>query len=66
LIETVGFGGKFEGDEHCLVNLFGRPAADGGAAMQEYLHQRNDPRFMNLDSGITDGSHGHWQRRPLQ
>ena len=28
LIQTVGFGGKLEGSEHGLVNLFGRPAAE--------------------------------------
>jgi len=61
LIQTVGFGGKFEGGEHGLVNLFGRPATDGGATVQEYFHQANDPRLMDLDSGVTDGTdrHGH-------
>ena len=38
MIESVGVGGKFEGGEHCLVDLFGRPAADGGATMQENFH----------------------------
>jgi hypothetical protein len=66
LIQTVGFGGKFEGGEYGLVNLFGRPAADGGATMQEDFHQANDPRFMDFDSGITDGADGHRQSQALQ
>ena len=66
MIQTVGFGGKFEGGEHGLVNLFGRPAADGGATMQEDFHQANNPRFMDLDSGIADGADGHRQCQPLQ
>jgi hypothetical protein len=61
LIETVGFGGKFEGGEYGLMNLFGSPAADCGATMQEYFHQAGDPRFMDLDSGITDGSNRNVQ-----
>ena len=66
LIQSVGFGGKLEGGEHGLVNLFGRPAADGGAAMQEDFHQANDPRFMDFDSGIADGADGDGQGQTLQ
>src|SRR5205085_10668244 len=46
--------------------LFGRPAADAGATMQEDLQQANDPRFMNLDSGVADGADSHRQCQPLQ
>src|ERR1700691_42776 len=35
LVEAVGFGGKLKGDENGLVDLFGGPAAEGRAAMQE-------------------------------
>src|SRR5947207_14542085 len=66
LIQTVGFGGKFDGGEHGLVNLFGRPAADGAATMEEDFHQASDPRFMDLDSGIADGADGHRESQPLQ
>ena len=48
------------------MNLFGRPAADGGAAMQEDFHQTNDPRFMDFDSWIADGADGHGQGEALQ
>jgi hypothetical protein len=33
LVEAVGFRGELEGSDDCLVNLFGRPAADGAAVM---------------------------------
>ena len=35
LVQAVGFGGKLERGENGLVDLFGGPAADGGAAVQE-------------------------------
>lgn len=35
LVESVLFGGKLECGEDCVVNLFGRPAADGTAVMQQ-------------------------------
>ena len=66
LIQAVGVGGEFESSEYGLVNLFGRPAADSGATMQEYFHQADDPWFMDLDSGITDGANGHRQCQSLQ
>jgi hypothetical protein len=57
---------EFDGGEHGLVNLFGSPTADGGASMQEDLHQANNPRFMDFDSGIADGGDGHGQGKALQ
>src|SRR5258705_197703 len=47
LIQTVGFGGKFEGGEHGFGNLFGRPAGDGGATGSEdvmYMLDLRDDR----------------------
>ena len=37
LVESVCFRGKLERGDDCCVNLFGRPAADGIAAMQQHL-----------------------------
>src|SRR4030095_11107355 len=66
LIQAVGFGGKLEGGEYGLVNLFGSPAADVGATVEEDFQQANDPGFMDFDSGITDGADGHGQGQTLQ
>src|SRR4030095_1735110 len=66
LIQSVGFGGKFEGGEYGLVNLFGSPAADVGATVQEDFQQANDPGFMDFDSGIADGADSHGQGQTLQ
>ena len=66
LVEAVGFGGEVEGGEDGFVDLFGRPAADGGATVQENLHQADDPRVVDFDSGITDGADGDRQGQPLQ
>ena len=37
LVQSVGFGGELERGEDGFVNLFGGPAADGIAAVQENL-----------------------------
>ena len=37
LVEAVGFRGELEGGENGLVNLFGGPAADGSAVVQEHF-----------------------------
>src|SRR4030095_7730928 len=66
LIQAVGFGGKLEGGEYGLVNLFGSPAADVGATVQEDFQQANDPGFMDFDSGIADGADSHGQGQTLQ
>ena len=66
LVQTVGIGGKLEAGKYGLMNLFGSPAANCGATMQEYFHQTNDPRFMDFDPGITDRADGHRQSQPLQ
>ncbi len=48
------------------MNLFGIPAADAGATVQEDFQQANDPGFMDFDSGIADGADGHGQGQTLQ
>ena len=48
------------------MNLFGSPAADGTAAMQENLQKPDDPRVVDFDSGITDRADGDGQGNPLQ
>ena len=37
LVQAIGFGGKLEGGEHGLVDLFGGPAADGIAPVEQNL-----------------------------
>jgi hypothetical protein len=56
LVESVGFRGELEGGEDCLVNLFGRPAADGAAVVQENLQ----PKFVTtlIVSGYFQSSAG--------
>src|SRR4030095_2559742 len=66
LIQAVGFGGEVEGGEYGLVNLFGSPAADAGATVQEDFQQTNEPGIMDLDSGIADGADRHGQGQTLQ
>ncbi len=66
LVQPVGFLREPKRGEDGFVDLLGSPAADGGAAVQQNFHQANNPRFMDLDSGITDGANGHRQCQSLQ
>ena len=66
LVELAALGGELEGGEDCLVDLFGRPAADGTAVLQENLQQPDDPGVMKFDAGITDCADGDGQSDPLQ
>src|SRR5258708_21178818 len=66
LVQPVGFLRESKRGEDGFVDLLGSPAADGGAAVQQNFHQANNPRFMDLDSGITDGANGHRQCQSLQ
>ena len=54
LVQSVCFRGKLERGDDGLVNLFGGPAPDGSAVMQENLQKADDPQVMDLDAGITD------------
>ena len=56
LVESVLFRGKLERGDDGLMNLFGGPAADGAAVMQENLQQSDDPRVMDFDAGIANGA----------
>ena len=66
LVQSVCFRGELERGEDCLVNLFGGPAADGTAVMQENLQQPDDPGVVDFDAGITDRADGDGQGDPLQ
>ncbi len=44
LVEPVRFRGQLKRSEDGLVNLFGRPAADGAAVVQEDLQQPDKKR----------------------
>ena len=48
------------------MNLFGCPATDGVAAVQERLQQPDDPCVVDLDSGIADGPDAAGQGQPLE
>jgi hypothetical protein len=54
LVESVRFRGQLKRSENCLVNLFGRPAADGAAVVQEDLQQPDNPGVMDFDAGVAD------------
>ena len=47
------------------MDLFGRRAADGVAAMQQDFQQADGPRVMDFNAGITDGADGDGQGQPL-
>ena len=54
LVQSVLIEGKLERADDGLVNLFGRPAADGTAIVQKNLQEPNNPSVVNFDSGIAD------------
>src|ERR1700685_2733041 len=64
LIQSVLSRGKLEAGDDCLVNVFGRPAANGTAVMQENLQEPNDPGVMDFDTGITSGTNVDGQSDP--
>ncbi len=66
LVQAVAFGRNLEGGQDGLVDLFGGPAADGVAAMQQDFEQPDDPDIVDLDAGITDRTDGNGQGDPLQ
>ncbi len=66
LVQSVLLRGELERGEDCFVNLFGGPAADGTAVMQENLQQPDDPQVVDFDAGITDRADGDGQGDPLQ
>ena len=54
LVESVIFRRDLKRGDDCVVELFGRPAADGTAVVQENFQQPDDPRVMDFDARITD------------
>src|SRR5262249_17270564 len=48
------------------MDLFRRPAADLGAAVQEDLHEPDNAGLVDLDAGITDRALGDRQSNALQ
>ena len=57
LIQGVSLRGELEGSEYSFVDLFGGPAADRIAAMQENLQQSDHPSVVDLDARVTDGAY---------
>ena len=54
LVQTVSFVGQLEGGQDGLVDLLGRPTADGTAAVEQDLQEPDDARVVDLDAGITN------------
>ena len=65
LVQPVLFRGEMKGSEDGFMDLFGRRAADGVAAMQQDFQQPNNPGVLDFDAGITDRADGDGQGQPL-
>ena len=65
LVESVILPGKLKRDEDGLVDLCGRPASDGVAAMEKDFQKANDPGVLDFDSWHADGADGEGQGNPL-
>ena len=66
LVESICLGRELEVGEDCRVNVFGSPAADSTAVMQENLQQPDDLWVMEFDAGITDCADGDGRSDPLE
>ena len=66
LIQAVRFLGDAESGEDRLVNLFGGPAADVVAAVEENLQQPDDPGLMDFDASIANRADGNGEGEALQ
>ncbi len=66
LVESVLFRGDLERRDNRLVNLFGRPATDGAAVVQENFQQPNDSHILDFDAGVTNRTDGDGQGDALQ
>jgi hypothetical protein len=66
LVQCVLFRGKLERRNHGLVNLFGRPAADSSAVVDENFQQPNDTHIVDFDAGIANRSDVDRQSDPLE
>src|SRR5271163_120277 len=65
-VEAVVFLGEVEAGEDGMVDLFGGPAAEVAAAVQEDLEEADDARVMELDAGIANRADGDGQSKALQ
>src|SRR5712672_2522984 len=66
LVEAVGSVGEVEGGEDGVVDLFGGPAADMTAAMEEEFEQADNAPIVDLDPGIAHRADGDRQSEALQ
>ena len=65
LVQPVLSGGEMKGSEDGFMDLFGRRAADGVAAMQQDFEQPNNPGVMDFNAWNADGADGSGQGQPL-
>src|SRR3982751_4810351 len=65
LVQSVLFRGELEGDENGFMDLFGGPASDRTAVMQENLKKPHDPDIGDFNAGIANGADGDGQGDPL-
>ena len=54
LIESVCVRGELEAGDDRFVDLFGGPAADSAAVMQQDFEKTDDPGVMDFDTGVTN------------
>ncbi len=66
LVDAVASVGELEGGDYGLMDLFGGPATDVGATVQEDFEQADDAWIMELDAGIADCADGDGEGETLQ
>jgi hypothetical protein len=66
LVDGVASVGELEGGDNGLMDLFGGPATDVTATVQEDLEQADDARILELDAGIADRADGNGESETLQ
>jgi hypothetical protein len=66
LIEAVASVGEVKAGEDGLVDLFGSPAAEVSAAVQEDLEEADDTRVLDPDTGIANRADGDGKGDALQ
>jgi len=66
LVQVVPLCAEPEAGEDHLMELLRGPAADGGAGMQQHLHEADHAGVVNLDAGVLGGADGDGQGEALQ
>ena len=66
MVEAIAFRGELERGDDGFVDLFGCPAADGAAVMQQDFEKADDPGVMDFDAGVTNRTDVDGQGDPLQ